>query len=226
MLNKRLALLPVLFFLSLTLYGLESFGITAGVMYVRNSSDEGAPSPILPYLGATASFALGEKSFLEPSLIFNWNYYLWSSDEEMALPAEIEYADSVLLLNIVLDCPFVMKYKIKNNVSWGWLASPAFIFRIPLKSWGEGDSDKSDILSYFYGGRFIFLEAGGLVEWDYSAKNSLKAKIDVLLPIYNIWDGGSFSNQLSVRLGLTFSFIPKSAQKQQPAAEIAPSAAE
>ena len=224
MLNKRLIFSLILFFLALTLYGIgfDSYGITGGVMYIRNSSDDGAPSPILPYLGASAGFSMdfiGERYFLEPSVVFNWNYYLWSENEEMALPAEIEYADSVLLLNIIIDCPFVMKFRIHKDLAFGALASPVFIFRIPLKTWGEGDSQKSDILSYFYGGRFFLFEIGGLVEWDYSKKHSFKARVDALLPVYHLWDGDSFMNQFSVRVSLTFSFLTKTAQEKKAAAE-------
>jgi len=217
MFYKRLILFTILLFLVFALYGFdfESYGITGGVMYIRNSSDDGAPSPMLPFLGANASFSFGKRFFLEPSIVFNWNYYLWSEDEEIALPAEIEYADSVMLFNIILDCPFVMKFGIKEKVSLGAFASPAFIFRVPIKTWGEGDSQKSDVLSYFYGGRFLFIEVGTLVEWDYSIKNSFKARVDTLLPIFHLWDSGTFSDQLSIRVSLTFSFMSKNAQQKR-----------
>ena|GEM_PF-1911358 len=216
MFYKRLVLFTILIFLAFSLYALdfESYGITGGVMYIRNSSNDGAPSPMLPFLGANAGFAIKDKYFLEPSVVFNWNYYLWSEDEEIALPAEIEYADSVLLLNIILDCPFVMKFKINKKVALAGFASPAFIFRVPLKTWGQGDSQKSDILSYFYG-RFMFIEIGALVEWDYSLKNSFKARVDTLLPVFHLWDGGAFSDQFSIRASLTFSFMTKSAQQKR-----------
>ena len=220
MIFKRIVLSSIIFFLALTLYGVgfDSFGITGGVMYINNPSDDGAPSPILPYLGVAASFSLKEKYFIEPSIVFNWNYYLWSEEEGIALPAEIEYADSVLLLNIIFDFPFVMKYKITKNVALGGLASPVFIFRVPLKAWGEGESQKSDILSYFYDVRFLFFEAGGLVEWDYSPKNSLKARLDILLPVFHFWDEDSFSDQLSIRVSVTFSFMSKSGQAKKSSA--------
>ena len=223
MINKKIISFLILFFLVFTLYGFdfESYGVTGGVMYIENSSTDGAPSPILPYLGANASFYLKEKMFIEPTIAFNWNYYLWSTKEGMALPAEIEYADSVLLLNIIIDCPFVMKYDFKKNLSLCWLASPLFIFRVPLKTWGEGESQKSDIMSYFYGGRFLFLEAGGFAEWDFSSKNSLKARVDLILPVFHLWDGDSFSDQLSVRVSVTFSFMSEKAQQRKAAAKTA-----
>lgn len=211
MMKCRILILIVLFlFIPLaTLSALDSIGVTGGVIYVRNSSDDGAPSPILPYIGINAVFRLDEKLSLEPSLSLTANYYLWSETGETAIPAEIEYADSVLLLNLILDCPVVMKYRVKENVSLGMLASPAFIFRVPLKAWGEGEDRKKDITSYFYGGRFIFLETGGLVEWNYSENKSFQSRLDILFPVYHIWDGGAFSDHLSVRLGFVFSFLRK-----------------
>ena len=223
MLYKKIFLFPLLFFLVFSLYGIDydSYGITGGVMYIRNSSNDGAPSPILPFLGVNAGFSINERFFIEPSLVFNFNYYLWSEEEQMALPAEIEYADSVQLLNIILDLPFVMKYKITKDISLGALASPVFIIRIPIRTWGEGDTQKSDILSYFFGGRFLFFEVGALVDWSYSLKHSFKARIDLLLPIYHLWDGDAFSNQLSIRASLTFSFMTKKAQAKRAAAQTA-----
>ncbi len=198
--------LAVFPFTSFSLYGIDSIGAMGGVMFTGNSSDEGAPSPILPFIGAAASFAFRENSFIEPSIAMTANYYLWSAEESMALPAEIEYADSVLLLSIFLDSPYVMKYRLRENIDWGWLASPLLVLRVPMKTWGEGDTQKADILSYFYGGRFIFLEAGGLIEWNYSPLKSFKSRLDLLFPLYHLWDGGAITDQLSVRLCLIFSF--------------------
>ena len=217
MFYKKLVLFTILFFLVFTLYGIDydSYGVIGGVMYIRNSSDDGAPSPVLPFLGINAGFSIKEKYFLEPSIVFNWNYYLWSETEEMALPAEIEYADSVVILNIIVDCPFVMRFKLVKDINIAPFVSPAFIFRVPLKTWGEGDTYQSDILSYFYGGRFLFFEVGAFIEWNYSQRNSFKARIDTLLPVFHIWDGDSFTDQFSIRLSLTFSFITKSAQQRK-----------
>lgn len=200
----------IVFFISIaaSLYSLEfrSWGASGGVMYVRNSHDDGAPSPMLPYLGLATSFNLSGNNFLEPSLLVSWNYYLWNTEDEIALPAEIEYADSVLLINLLLDCPFVMKFDISETVKTGFLLSPAFILRIPIKTWGEGDSVKSDMMSFFYGGRFLFLEAGGIIEWNYSPTKSFKGRIDFLYPIYHIWDGGDKTDHLTIKVGIIFSF--------------------
>lgn len=193
-------------FTSLSLHGIDSIGAMGGIMYTGNSSDDGAPSPILPFIGAAGSFTIKDNIFIEPSIVMTANYYLWSEEEDMALPAEIEYADSVLLLSIFIDSPYVMKYKIKENIDWGWLASPLLVLRVPLKTWGKGESQRADILSYFYGGRFLFLEAGGLIEWNYSPHRSFKGRLDLLFPLYHLWDGGVMTDQLSVRLGFIFSF--------------------
>ena len=219
MFYKRVLLFLILLSLALSLYGLEfeSYGIMGGVMYIRNSIEDSAPSPILPFLGVNTSFSFSERFFIEPSAVFNWSYFLWSEDKKMALPAEIEYADSVLLFNIMLDCPFVLKFNVNEKVALGGFVAPALIFRFPLKTWGEGDSHRSDILSYFYGGRFIFIEAGSLVEWNYSLRYSFKARLDTLLPVFNLWGDAPFSNQLTVRASITFSFKTKSARQARQA---------
>lgn len=198
----------------ISVYPLESLGAMGGILYSANSSEEGAPSPVLPFIGIASSFRLGEKTFIEPSMVLTANYYLWSAEEEIALPAEIEYADSVLLLSAIIDFPYVMKYPLREKLDIGWAASPVLILRIPLRSWGEGQNSRSDILSYFYGGRFIFLEAGGLAEWKYATDKSLKGRFDVLFPVYHLWDGGEITDQFSIRLSFIFSFMRKEVKEE------------
>jgi len=224
---KKFILFLILFFSALTLYGFsfESYGVKGGVMYVRNSHLDSAPSPALPFLGVNAGFHLNKNYFLEPSIIFNWSLYSWSENEKMALPAEIEYADSVLLLNFIIDCPFVLKFRITENVSICPFVSPVFIFRFPIRAWGEGDSSKSDIMSYFYNSRFIFLELGTFVEWYHSPRHSLKARLDALLPVYNLWtESYSITDHFSIKASITFSFLTKNGQQRIAAASAASAA--
>ncbi|MCL2792911.1 MAG: hypothetical protein FWD87_07450 [Spirochaetaceae bacterium] len=213
MLYKRLVLFLTLFFLTFTLYGFnfESYGIRGGVMYIRNTHEDSAPSPVLPFIGANVGFSFGRFSFIEPavepSITFTRSEHFWAEDLQMALPAEIEYADAIRFLNIVLDCPLIIKFTLKENIALGVFAGPAIIIRVPLKAWGEGDSHRADMLSYFYGERFFYAEVGVLFDWVYSPRHSFKARLDALLPV----------DQLAIRASVTFSFMTKSAQQRRAA---------
>jgi hypothetical protein len=203
---KKLALFLILFSITVSMYGIESLGVTGGVMYVRNSNEEGAPSPLLPYIGLTSGFLIMEKHLIEPSLTVTGNYYMWSEEQEIALPAEIEYADSVFFITFMLDIPYVWKYEVSEKLNLGALAGANLVFRIPGTAWGEGENQKSDMTSYFLGGRFLFLEAGGFLEWRYAAKKYFRIGADIIYPVYHLWDGGSKTDQLTLKLGVTFNF--------------------
>ena len=213
---KRLLLtilIIYLFPLGAFAFEIKSLSLEGGPLFMLNTDDEGAPSPILPNIGIAGEIESGAGYFL-PSLNISWNYYqLSEEDPEVVQPAEIEYADSLLLMNILIDFPYSMRYSVKNNLMLGWLASPALMIKVPLKAWGEGDSQRSDILGYFYGGRFIFLETGGYLLWRYSEKNSFKTSLSLYLPVYHLWDGRPFLDEMMVRLGVGFSFDLKKSNK-------------
>ena len=196
----------------LSAFEIQSVSFEGGPLFMLNTDDEGAPSPLLPNIGAGCEIESGSGYFM-PSLNLSWNYYqLSEEDAEVVQPAEIEYADSLLLMNILIDFPYSMRYSLKNNLHYGWLASPALMLKVPLKAWGEGENQKSDILSYFYAGRFIFLEAGGYLLWNYSEKNSFKTSLSFYVPVYHLWDGRSFMDEFMVRLGVGFSFNLKKSE--------------
>ena len=191
---------------SISAFEINSVSFEGGPIFMLNTDEEGAPSPLLPNIGAGCEIESGSGYFM-PSLNLSWNYYqLSEEDSELVQPAEIEYADSLLLMNILLDFPYSMRYSLKNNIQLGSLASPAFMLKVPIKAWGEGDSRRSDILGYFYGGRFIFLETGGYLLWNYSEKNSLRTFLSFYLPVYHLWDGRPFMDEMMLRLGVGFHF--------------------
>ena len=187
-------------------FELQSYSIEGGPLFMLNTDDEGAPSPLLPNIGAGLEMESGSGYFL-PSINISWNYYqLSEEDADVVQPAEIEYADSLLLMNILIDFPYSMRYSLKKQLDLGWLVSPALMLKIPLKTWGEGETRKSDILGYFYGGRFVFLEAGGYLLWNYSEKNSFRTSLSVYLPVYHLWDGRPFMDEMMLKLGFGFLF--------------------
>lgn len=207
--NKKI-LLFIIFIFSTPLFvfalELNSLSFEGGPVLILNTDDEGAPSPILPSIGIGADIGLAP-GYLMPSIGISWNYYqLSEEDPDIVQPAEIEYGDSLLLMNILFDVPYSMRYSFKNNTKFGWLAAPAFMFKVPLKAWGEGETHKSDILKYFYAGRFIFIEAGGYFLWDYSKKKSFKTMLSLYFPLYHLWDGRPFLDEMMFKLGVSFSF--------------------
>ena len=207
--KKYFLLILLLFILPFCAGALEfkSLTLEGGPLFILNTDDEGAPSPLLPSIGISGEIDNGNNRYFLPSVNISWNYYqLSEEDSAVVQPAEIEYAVSLLLLNLLIDFPYSIKYPLKDSLTAGWLASPAIMLKIPLKAWGEGDSQRGDILGYFYGGRFIFLEAGGYLIWNYSEKNSFKTSLSTYLPVYHFWDGRSFVDEIMIKLGFGFSF--------------------
>lgn len=191
------------------LEGLKAEDINAemGNILILNSREEGAPSPMLAFFKTGIDIRLSPNIYISPGLAFTGSaYQLSEEDGKTAIPTEIEYADSVWFLNIIFDFPLSVRYEIGKDLYAGLLFSPAFLFKVPVRTWGEGENQKNDMMDYFYGGRFIYAEGGGLVKWDFSEKVSLYGNLRAYFPVYHIWKGGKFSDAMMFSLSAGASF--------------------
>lgn len=205
---KKYFIIIALTFVSSPLFAqfFSSIGFETGMVYSVNSSSDGAPSPILPYFGVSGRAGISDSISLNPSVLLTGNYYLWSEEENKSIPAEIEYADSVWFLSIIMDVPVTFSYMIREKISVDLFMSPALVFKVPFKTWGTGEEDRGEMLRWFYSGRFVFFEAGTGVTWDYSDKRAFGLKTAIFYPLYHIWEGSDYLDRIMVKLGFTFSF--------------------
>ena len=157
------------------------------VLWLGNSETDSAPSPILGVWGAAAKFKLTERFFFLPEIGLYGIEYFYRDGK--ALPAEIEYADAVGTLVVLLD-PLVA-YNIP--LPGGKLAvlagtGPALSIKIPIVP--HGDAPTSEVGGYFFEKlRFLHWEFKGVLEWNLTDSLGLSVRLRTLLPIYRFWDG-------------------------------------
>jgi hypothetical protein len=156
-------------------------------LWLGNSVQDSAPSPILGVWGAAARFKLTDLFSFRPELGFYGMDYFYQDNR--ALPAEIEYKDAVGTLCILVDPVFMYSYPFNDpRFSAGAGVSPTLAFKIPLLRYG--DAPDSEVASYFLENlRFFHVEIRGYFDWNFSKLFGLSARLRTLLPLYRLWDG-------------------------------------
>jgi hypothetical protein len=164
--------------------GVELFRDT---LWLGNSDSDSAPSPVLGVWGAAAGFRMSDNLFFLPEIGFYGLDYFYRDGK--ALPAEIEYADAVGTLVVLLDAVLAWNFPLRDErlaVKAG--TGPALSFKIPVVP--HGDAPTGEVVSYFLQNlRFLHWEIKGVFEWDISKSLGLSVRLRTLLPVYRLWDG-------------------------------------
>lgn len=191
--------------------------LSGGMFWIGNAETEGGPSPLLGIWGVGLPITFTPLFSIGPELSMCGTQYQLMSDGEKAVPTEIEYADSLWALFLLLDVPFRFTFHITDAISLGPSAHTTFIFRIPITGWGEasartGDPEhRSAISRYFYeNARFLYPGTGFFFNWKLSGVLGFHARLLALFPLFHAWDGESakFWDQLCIsgRVGIRFYF--------------------
>ncbi len=237
---KVIFLVSTSFFLStLAVYSisLESIDVKAGTIWIGNApagSDEKdvAPHPLTTIVGVSLPIRFTSYFSFSPEL----RYYgqLYGIEYGRTVPVEIEFADSAFVLGLLLEPRVSFDFRIIESLTLAAHASPAFLFRIPARTWGK--ADRGEIAAYQYGmGRFFYPEVGFSVDWELpfrirpektqspneggfaedepGIEIHFLVDLNVYFPLFHLWDGEAqkFYDQLMVSgvVGLKF-FLPQS----------------
>lgn len=184
----------------------------AGLLWLGNSSTEGAPSPLLDTIGISVPLSIAPRISFAPELDFTGTQYQLQvySDPTRAVPTEIEFANQVWYLTLLLDLPVRYTLPLSKQLSLGFGLSPALIFRIPTVSYGLGASQAGAMSAYFYGeGRFFYPTTELFLEWQALPGIALQFRTRVFFPVFHLWDGDGlpFWDQMMIdgNLGLRFA---------------------
>ncbi len=197
----------LIFFLPLEAYPAwefkrESFEFFYDVLWLGNSDTDSAPSPLLGVVGGGIRFSLSNSFSFQPELGFYGMEYFYRDGK--AYPAEIEYKDAVGVIGILLDPLLYYRYPLKGEelvLNGGF--GPAFSFKIPLIPHGEAPTN--EVGSYFLsGGRFLYLELRGTLDWTITRALGLSVRLRALFPVFHLWDGEGvpFYDQLFFGAGI------------------------
>jgi hypothetical protein len=164
----------------------QSIGISHDTLWLGNSDSDSAPSPVLSVWSVSAKFALSRNWYLAPEIGFYEVEYFYR--DNVAFPAEIEYADAVRTFNILLSSPFLYRFAPAEDFIILTGTGPAFSFKIPRRTYGYGSG--GDIGDYFIQkGRFLHWEVIADFEWSLFPHLAFYTRARVIVPLYRIWDG-------------------------------------
>lgn len=199
---------------ALSIPGIDLFG---GLVFVGNGNAEGGPSPLLGYWGVGMPVRINENMYFGPELgMFSTQYQL-TSDGSKAVPTEVEFADSLWMISLLLDASFRYLFEVSDTLLLGPSAHLGFIFRIPILGYGLAAGDSSDptygssIVSYFYSQvRFFLPGVGFRLYWDLFERLGFLFRLTGYFPIFHLWDGegAPFYDQMIVSgtVGVRFKF--------------------
>ena len=168
---------------------LESIDVDGGLIWIGNGEPDGAPSPLVNTVGVAFPISFGGIFRLRPQLNLFGTYYGLTDDESRAVPVEIEYADSVWVLSALLEPIAEFEFPLGDSFYLAAFAAPAFLFRIPTATWGDGTDERGAIMSYLYGNaRFLYPEIGFQFTWAAFDSIHLGIRAKLLLPLFHLWD--------------------------------------
>lgn len=199
---------------ALSIPGIDLFG---GLVFVGNGHAEGGPSPLLGYWGVGMPVKINENMYFGPELSMFSTQYQLTSDRSKAVPTEVEYADSLWMVSLLLDTSFRYLFKASDTLYLGPSGHLGFLFRIPILGYGlaaMGSTDptyRTSIVSYFYSQlRFLLPGVGFRLYWTAFERLGFLFRLTGYFPVFHLWDGegAPFYDQMIVSgtVGVRFQF--------------------
>jgi hypothetical protein len=207
----RLLFLTMLFFIPLLAVPcLDWIEVDAGLMVLINTYEDSAPSPFLNTLGVSIPIPLVSSDgplYWDTSLLLFSLHYQYSEGENggLFLPAEIEKADTLWTLGIILDTRFGYAFSLSERVRLGGAAGLAAVFRLPIVAIEEGGEHQGEAWSYFLA-RSVYPELELACRWDILKRLGLVFSVRGLFPIFHLWDGegAPFFDQFIIMANIGF----------------------
>ena len=221
--SKRLFLIWIIcMFLTATLsaISIESIDVSGGVMWIGNTGDNTAPSPITSPLAVSIPIRFTSFLLIVPELGYFGGTY--GIENDRTVPVEIEFKDSVFVASFLASPRVVFTFNLSPSLILGASVGPTVVVRIPTVAWGEGGTQREQIIAYQYASaRFFYPEVGFLFDWAIPPNVDLPSEVDQgedenaginqsrvhlainvrgYLPIFHLWDGENlpFHDQLMI----------------------------
>lgn len=188
---------------------LDWLGLDASLIVLINTDENSAPSPFLNTFGMSLPFLYNDTPlYWESSLLLFGTHYQHSfegnvdaadSSRPLFTPAEIEKANSLWVLGVLLDTRFGYLFELNDRIRLGGSGGLAFVFRLPLLAIEDGDQYRGAAFGYFFT-RFLYPEVELAFHWDVLDTLGLSLTVRGLFPLFHLWDGEqvSFADQMMV----------------------------
>lgn len=218
--------LALLFLLLLAtgLPALSYISIETGQMLLINPLDEGGLSPILTTAGAAIPLIEVGVFRLELSTLFWGTQYYLGPVSGRPLPAQWEAKQFTVLGMWIAPLAGVNFQLAGGKLELGAAATLALNFRLPLflwdipaegdaAGWAEWDTIWSSAATYFFQARFLYPETDFWIRWRVAEDLSLALTIKALYPIFQLWNGNGFSDEmiLAAVVGFDIRLPPREA---------------
>jgi hypothetical protein len=201
----RRALLPavavVLSALPAAALPFETVTVHGGLLYIVNGVEDGAPSALVPPLGAWVPVsipAVAGLSWEAGAMITGLTYRL---EDDRGVPMEIEAANTFWVLGLLGDLRALYLWPVAGTLLLGPTAGLAVLLRIPVIPHDDAASDWGTLAGFFLQ-RSLFPEAGAALRWQILERVGVAAHLRLLYPLHNLWDADvpSAADHLAVGL--------------------------
>jgi len=144
-------------------------------------------SPLAGGAGIDLGFHLSPSLTLRPAIdLFGIEYAMTTSGK--VVPTQIESADALLMLNVLISAPLTMTFPIADKLQLSAGVSPSVLLRIPTI--GYGSPDRAAITAYMYqSARFFYPEAQIGLNYLFTPRVQFGLMLRTLFPIFHFWDG-------------------------------------
>jgi len=186
----------------LTLWGVDIKGLEVQSSYwmVRNAVADGAPDPLVNTLGASIPFRFSGSWVFRPEVqVFALGY---KYEGGRAVPESPEWPN-VSILTIAIHPTLGWETILSPTLSWTGEGGLAFLARSPIFFNGAGSADMAlPVTGWLLAGRLVYPSAGASLVWQFSPLFAAVVRGQVLLPVFNLWTGERWDDQLTGGLGL------------------------
>jgi hypothetical protein len=186
------------------------------LVFPEDNGNASGPTPIMPSLGASASYSLSNLLALELSLDIYAHDYDYDYDLDRAVPADQEFRTS-FIIGSILGLQPVFRFRPRGeNITIRAYGGLSFDLRICLLAFDvKGDHHQppgrpltevsQDIFSYMWGGgRWLFPHIGGGMDFAFLESMTLGFDIRVWFPVWRLWTGENLPFIEGFRFGIGF----------------------
>ncbi len=165
----------------------ESLTIHSGLLMIVNGVENGAPSALVPPLGAWVPVRLPRPAGLSWEAGVMMVGLTYDYEDGRGVPQEIEHANTFWTLGLMGDLRVVRLWPVHERLSLGVTGGLALFLRIPVIPYDDAAADWGDLATFFLT-RSLFPEAGGMLRFKIRDDVALAVQLRALYPLSNIWD--------------------------------------
>ena len=209
--HGKLPVILIVLFIAIPIYtnasGIDRISIDSGLIYIGNSDQNSAPSPILRTIGANIPLFRSGLFVISTGMQFWGSFYAYNG--QRVLPQETEAPGDLWnwILASMLDSRFGIEYPFNKTLTAGSDIGLSFLLRFPIVSSKAAKPDRLSVMQYFFSkGRFLYPETSIYLIWNVYKRVGVSFTVKSYYPVFHLWDGENlpFYDQLLITGLLSF----------------------